>query len=318
MKPVKFPRRRPRAGAVLFLSGILVPALALVFFISRPPVLILSDAGFEALYGQRRILLRQAGLSLRFFRRVKRVSVAENAGPEAAVFAVEEAAAEPWIVEPWAVLGRSRYRPGLEQYAQLHPDVPVLLIAEDPPPDPGSFPDPAGPGLESVFIDTRLGSWRAGRCAALLAGEGPGGVLVFQEREDFPVNQEAFLAGLREENGTLIPLFLSGSVDYSSWAEVRCVVLGGPADYYFNRNSGIPALLFTWLDPALSPRTVKVTGDDSPWALAPEILRSPGGDSGGFRSVPAEFTVLPGRTEDKELRKRLKRAVHLQIPAGLF
>jgi hypothetical protein len=284
--------------------GVLI-LTALGVFLSRPPALILSDAGFDALYGPGRALFRQAGLSLRLFRRVKRVPVAENANPEATVFAIEEAAAKPW-----AVLGHSRYRRGLDRYARQRPDVRTALIRED------STPAPAAPGPESVFTDTRLNSWRAGRCAAILAGGGEGRVLVFQDGRDFPVNQDAFLAGLREENGALVPLYLNSSAEFSSWDEVRCVVLGGPGDPYFNLNGEIPALLFTWMDPALSPRSVKIIIDDSPWALAPPALRSPGGE--GRRSVPAEFTVLRGRLGDGGLRKRLKKAARLQIPASLL
>ncbi|MDR0641947.1 MAG: hypothetical protein LBG07_05745 [Treponema sp.] len=308
MKAIKFsgPLKK-RAGIILFLLG--VPVLLAAFFLSRPPALILSDAGFDALYGPGRTLFRQAGLSLRFFRRVKRVLVAEDANPEATVFAIEEGAAEPW-----AVLGHARYRRGLDLYARQYPDVRVVLIRED------VFPDPAesASGPESVFIDTRLNSWRAGRCAAMLAGEGRGQILVFQDRQDFPVNREAFLAGLREENEALIPLYLSSAADYSFWDDVRCVVLGGPGDLYFNRNSEIPALLFTWMDPALSPGSVKITVDDSLWALASEALRFPGGDSGGYRSLPARFTVLRGSLGDRELGKKLKKALRLQIPASLF
>jgi hypothetical protein len=285
----------------MVLPGVLIVALGV--FLIRSPVLILSDAGFDALYGPGRTMFRQTGLSLGLFRRVKRVLVAENANPEATVFAIEGAAAKPW-----AVLGHSRYRQGLDSYARQYPNVRTALIRED------SSPDPAGP--ESVFTDTLLNSWRAGRCAAILAGQGGGRVLVFQDGRDFPVNQDAFLAGLREENGALVPLYLNSSAEYSSWDEVRCVVLGGPGDPYFNQNGEIPALLFTWMDPALSPRSVKIVIDDSPWALAPKALRSPGGD--GRRGVPAEFTILRGRLRDGELRKRLKKAVHLQIPASLL
>jgi hypothetical protein len=327
MKLIKF-------GLPVMLVSFGILLFALVFFSSRPPLLILSDAGFDAFYGSRRTLFQQAGLSLRLFRRVKRVLIAEDANPEATVFAIEEGAAEPW-----AVLGPSRYRQGLERYARQRPDVRVVLIREDLP--PGS--SESAPGPESIFIDTRLTSWRAGRCAAILAGGGGGRILVFQDRRDFPVNQNAFLAGLREENGALIPFFLNGSTDYSSWDEVRCVVLGGPGDPYFNQNGEIPVLLFSWMDPSLSPRSVKVSVDDSPWALALEVLRSPaggsggdsggyrnipgkfvvlrrkgaGGDSGGYRNIPAKFTVLRGRVEDRELGKRLKKIGRLQISVSL-
>lgn len=302
--------------AILILLG--VPGV--VVFLNRSPALILSDAGFDALYGPRRVLIRQAELSLRFFRRVKRVLIAENAGPEAVVFAIEEGGRRPW-----AVLGHSRYQRGLEEYARQHPDHRVAVIREDAAPEPPF----SGGELESVFADTRLNSWRAGRCAAILAGGGEGQVLVFQDRQDFPVNRDAFLAGLREENSGLDPVYLNGSADYSPWDQVRCVVLGGPADSYFNRNSQIPALLFSWMDPVLSPFTVKIAGDDSPWALAPAIFRSSGdgvfsGDgtfsgegAGGYRIVPMELSLLRGRVADKELGERLKEAARSQIPESL-
>ncbi|MDR3174840.1 MAG: hypothetical protein LBU19_11355 [Treponema sp.] len=297
MKLIKF-------GLPVMLAPVGILVLILGVFFSRSPVLIVSDAGFDALYGPRRTLSRQTGLSLRLFRRVKRVLVAENADPEATFFAIEEGA-----VKPWAVLGHSRYRQGLERYARQYPDIRLAIIRED---------SPAGTGPESIFIDTRLNSWRAGRCAAILAGGRGGRVLVFQDGQDFPVNQDAFLAGLREENGALIPLYINSSADYSSWDDVRCVVLGGPGDPYFSRSGEIPAILFTWMDPALSPQGVKIIIDDSPWALAPGALGSSGGNTGGYRSVPSEFTVLRGRVKDRELREKLKKAVHFQIPASLL
>ncbi|MDR2747176.1 MAG: hypothetical protein LBB77_06980 [Treponema sp.] len=304
MKPIILFSGLRKRKMVLVPLGLL--ALVLVVFLSRSPALILSDAGFDALYGPRRTWFRQAGLSLRLFRQVKRVIVAEDANPEAAVFAIEGKSAKPWTV-----LGHSRYRQGLERYSRQYPDIRVLLIRDDTP----SLSAETGP--ESILADTRLNSWRAGRCAAILAGGEGGRILVFQDGRDFPVNREAFLAGVREENDVLVPLYLNSSADYSSWNDVRCVVLGGPGDPYFNREGGIPAILFTWMDPALSPYSVKIIGDDSPWALAPEVFRSSGADSGGYRSVPAEFTVLRRRVGDGELAKRLKKVVHLQIPASL-
>ncbi|MDR1971553.1 MAG: hypothetical protein LBQ46_06490 [Treponema sp.] len=302
---------RPVRGRLLFRCvPVILLILAAALFFYRSPALILSDAGFDTLYGARRSFLKQAGLSLRFFRRVKRVLIAEDANPEAAVFAIEEGSRRPW-----AVLGHSRYLRGLELYARRRPEVRVTVIREDSPPlSDGSPRQEAQPGeVESVFADTRLNSWRAGLCAAILAGESPGQVLVFQDRQHYPVNREAFTAGLQEENKSLSAVFLNGDIDYHAWDQVLCVVLGGPANSYFDRKDTIPALLFTWTDGALSPSTVKVLGDDSPWALAREAFRPPSGGE-AYRIVPAEFTVLRGRT-GAELGKRLKKAVHSQIPA---
>jgi hypothetical protein len=265
------------------------------------------------MYGLGRTLGAQAGLSLRLFRRVKRVIIAENANPEAMVFAIDEKERRPW-----AVLGHSRYSQGLDRYARQRADVRVIIIGEEsglsgqlnrPAPAPGEGE------AELVFPDAALNSWRLGRCAALLAGETDGTVLVFQDRENFPVEQEAFLAGLREEGENLVLLRLNPSVEYSSWEQVRCVVLAGPSESYLRREQEIPALLYSWLDPALSPSSVRIVADDSPWALASGALRAPSGAGASpYRTVPAAFSIPWGRVGNSALRERLKKALSSQIP----
>jgi hypothetical protein len=237
----------------------------------------------------------------------------ENADPEALVFAIEEKE-----TRPWAVLGHSRYLRGLEQYARQRPDVRVTLVGGDPDSSGVlNLGDPGGGGLDLVFPDAPLNSWRAGRCAALLAGETGGIVLVFQEGWNFPVHREAFLAGLRAENENLVPVYLTPSSAYPSWEQVRCVVLGGPAEAYLGQDIGIPSLLYSWMDSALSPSRVKVIGDDSPWALAYQALRTPpGGGDSPYRSIPARFRIPRGRIGDRELRERLKKAFDSPAPPG--
>ncbi|MDR2103980.1 MAG: hypothetical protein LBP42_07760 [Treponema sp.] len=76
--------------------------LLLVFFgglfYFRPPVLLVSDAAFEALYGTRRAWEKRIFLSLRFFRQIKIVLAAENAGADMLIFAVEEVHNAPYCV----------------------------------------------------------------------------------------------------------------------------------------------------------------------------------------------------------------------------
>jgi hypothetical protein len=304
-----------KRNKLLVFAGFLLLVLVMAgIFFCRSPVLFVSDAGFDVLYGFGRGLLEQAGLSLRLFRRVERVTLMENADPEALVFTIEEKE-----THPWAVLGHFRYFQGLEQYARQRPDVRVTLIGEDP----GSSGvqnlwnlPPGGGGLDLVFPDAPLNSWRAGRCAALLAGETDGIVLIFQESRNFPVHREAFLAGLRVENENLVPVYLAPSSDYTSWEQVRCVVLGGPGEGYLGQDTGIPSLLYSWMDSAFSPSRVKVIGDDSPWALAYQALRTPPGEEDlPYRSIPARFRIPWGRIEDRELRGRLKRIFDSPIPS---
>lgn len=287
-------------GVVFIGLPVLILGLAAVFFFSRPPALILSDAGFDSLYGLRRTLIRQAGLSLRLFRRVKRVTIAENANPEAAAFAIEDRERRPW-----AVLGPFRYSQGLEQYARQHPEVRVTIIREAPPEEEGG---PPSGGAGAVYHDVPLNSRRAGRYAALLAGDQAGIVLVFQDGLNFPLDRAAFLAGLREEREDLSPVYVNCSGDYASWDQVLCVVLGGPATAYLERKDAIPALLYSWMDPALSSSNIKILSDDSPWALAFKTFSAAGGENDGYRTAPADFIVLGNRIEDPELRKKLKKA----------
>ncbi|MDR2176971.1 MAG: hypothetical protein LBP20_02885 [Treponema sp.] len=283
---------------------------AAVFFLCRPPALLVSDAGFDFIYGFRRTLAGQIGLSLRLFRRVERVVIAENVDPGAVAFAIEEKAKHPW-----AVLGHSRYAWGLGQYAQRREDVRVIIAGETP--ESLGQQGLSGEG-ELVFPDVRLNSWRLGRCAALLAGETGGIALVFQDQPDFPVQREAFLAGLREENENIIPHYLNSFSDYSSWDQVRCVVLAGPSEFSFAEEREIPFLLYSWMDPAFSPSSVKVIGDDSLWALAFQAFHGSSGGDLPYRAIPAVFSVPWGRVGDAGLREKLKRAFSSQIPQGLF
>ena len=299
------PRRWIRLPAAMLLP--ILVAAAVFFF--RSPVLFVSDAGFDYMYGFRRTLGARVSLSLRLFRRVKQVLIAENADPEAMMFAIEEEERRPW-----AVLGHSRYSRGLNRYARQRADVRVIIIGEEPGlSDPGPGPSPGEGEAERVFPDAALNSWRLGRCAALLAGETGGVVLVFQDQRDFPVRREAFLAGLREESETLVPQYLDPSAAYSSWEQVRCVDLAGPAEAYLGREREIPCLLYSWMDPALTPTSVKVVGDDSPWALAFEALRAPP-DGSPYRTVPAAFGIPWGRAGNFERWNRLKKALASRIP----
>jgi hypothetical protein len=302
---MKFPgllTRLNRRRMALIGLPVLILGLGAAGFCARPPALILSDTGFDSLYGFRRTLIRQAGLSARFFRRVRRVMIAENANPEAAAFAIEEKERRPW-----AVLGPSRYSQGLEQYARQHPEVRVTIVREDPAP-PAGEDDARESGAEFVYHDVPLNSRRAGRYAALLAGSESGIVLVFQDGSNFPVDRAAFLAGLREERENLSPVYVNCSADYASWDQVRCVVLGGPAAVYLERKDAIPALLYSWIDPAFTSSAIKILSDDSLWALAFETFSAGGGENGGYRTVPADFIVLGNRIADPELRKTLKKA----------
>ncbi|MDR0450593.1 MAG: hypothetical protein LBH26_04940 [Treponema sp.] len=263
-------------------------------FLTRAPVLVLGDLFFDTLYGPRRALLRQAGASLRLFRPVKKVTVAENTGPDAVIFALEEASSRPW-----AVLAPYRHAQGLRRYAEQHPEITALIL--------GGRENFREGQLLSLAADTRLDSYRAGRSAAFFAREKEGQILVLQEERDFPVNRDAFQAGLLAENCAVNPLYMSGYTEYPDYDNLSCVVLGGNAQAFLSRNRTVPVILFSWLDPAFSPANVKLIFDDSPWGIPVEAFQS--AVEAGEGPVPSGITVFSGRIGRRDLLEKIKTVV---------
>jgi hypothetical protein len=289
-------RRYVILGAVLLIliSGI-------VSFYVRSPVLLVTDISFDALYGVRRSREKQIALSLRFFRRVKTVSVAENIGTDMLAFAVEEAHRNPC-----GVLFPYRYYEAAGRYAARFPQVPVVLFGgriQEAPEEGGLF----------IATDVMTDLYRAGRCAALFAQKDGGRVLFFQETSLSSDYRETFLLGLRDQGFEGEPLFVNAGTDYAVPEDTACVVLTGSAVSFLERNLPVPVILFSWIDPALTARGVKIIFDDSPWAMAARALTmlSRGEQAG---SLASDVLLPPGRIPEKGLLREIKAAVSLYIP----
>jgi hypothetical protein len=241
---------------VLFIFLILVTA-----FFLRSPVLIVTDNSFIMLYGPERLDRTRRSISRELFRQVIPVTVSESAGPDLVAFAVESSSKKPW-----AVLFPFRYYEGARLYKEGRLETAVLVVG-------GRGSRPVEEEL-LVFAnsDTRVDLYRAGLCAALLAGDKR--VLFFTEGLLLATFREAFMEGLRAQGHLEEPVFMDSFFDYHQYPDIGCVVVAGPASRFFQRNLDIPVILFSWIDPALSPRSVKVVFDDSPWALATKILKS--------------------------------------------
>jgi hypothetical protein len=280
----------------LFVLAVFLIALAVTggLFFSRPPALVLSDFPFDTLYGPWRGLLRQAEASLRLFRPVKKVMIAENAGSELVVFAIEEASSRPW-----AVLAPYRYAHGLRDYAERHPETPAVIL--------GGQENTRKGQLLSLAVDTRLDSYRAGRAAAFLVRGREGEILVFQEEQDFPVNRDAFLAGLRAEDCQLSPVYTSGYTDRIEYDKLSCVVLGSNAQVFLSRANTVPLILFSWMDPAFSPGNVQLVFDDSPLGISVEAFRAAFG--AGEDPVPSDVILPFGRMGQRDVLKQINTAV---------
>jgi hypothetical protein len=295
------------AAALLFGAGFL-------FF--RPPVLILTDAPFMALYGQRRVQLRQIQASLALLRLVRPVFVAEGAGPDMILFAIEAVSSRPYCV-----IFPLRYAGAAERYAGQFPSV-ISVLLENAGAAPGiqglsrGAERPAGAGrLRVIRTDRKTDFFRAGLCAGIIGGGGQGRVPLFLDRYAASGDREAFSGGLEEGGTEISPVFFSSASFPDNFGEAACMVFAGSNAEILEKNPQFPLILFTWLDPALCPRGTFLVFDDSPWALAAPAVKTargmeaaaPGGDS-PEKEIPSKVLIFSNRITDKDILRSLKKA----------
>jgi hypothetical protein len=246
------------------------------------------------LYGPERLKAKRFRTSLALFRRVIPVPVSESAGPDLVALAAESASNAPM-----AVLFPYRYLEGGRFYKENHQEVPVLVMGGKPE-------SKEGEPLAFVRTDTDRDLYRAGLCAAFLAGEKR--VLFFSDGILQNEYREAFLEGLRIQGYLDDPIYVNAYTDYSNYSDIGCVIVAGAAAKFFEQNLDIPVILFSWIDPALCPRTVKLVFDDSPWTQAVKALKVlplPGEEILVF----SEPSALPDRMEEKKDFRKLQSLI---------
>jgi hypothetical protein len=280
-----------RKMLLLVLGFALVMVLGVIagVYLYHLPVLIVTDSSFMALYGQKRLEKSERRLSRKFFRRIIPVYVDENAGPDVIPFAVEDA-----FPAPLAVLFPHRYMESAGYYKENHPDIPVYVAS-------GRNHSPTE--KEAVFVvrtDVKTDLYRAGLCAALLAGEQN---IIFVSNGTVPdENKEAFAEGLRAQGYTGDPTYRNANYNFSSGGDLGCAVIMGQSGDFFEKRPTTPVILFSWSDPGIVPRSVKVVFDDSPYALAYRglaLASSTKEDGGGEFFISSVPTVFKDRNREK-------------------
>ncbi len=156
---------RAISPAIILAACLLSPLLA---FLYRAPVVVVSDAAFESLYGEGRAAAARAFLSSAVCRRVVLVLVSEQAAPESAADAAAAASAGRGAA---AVVFPSRYESGAAVFASRNPLIPLAIVG-----DPRRSISGAGAVVPDRAADLRL----AGRIAAIAAGR-EGSVLPVEE-----------------------------------------------------------------------------------------------------------------------------------------
>ena len=255
----------------------------------RPPVLIVTDPSFSLLYGVSRAALRQVYLSVKFFRPVIQVQVSVNAGPEIIITAVDEVSRIPN-----AVIFQNLFINAAGRYKDENPDIPVIILEGRNLANNNYSRD-----FIAVNTDVEADYYRAGICAAYLSG-GDGRILVYYDEIPNNALREAFKAGLDLRGFTGNPVYLEAGADYTAWQEIACAVIIGPAARFFEANRKIPVILFSWIDPEMTPGNVRIIFDDSPWALAAGALEMAGNvpENREKLTLPSELVIPRGRQNE--------------------
>jgi hypothetical protein len=292
---------------VLFLIAL---GLCVNSFLSSAPVLVVGDLAFDALYGSWKLRQKQVLLSLKLRRPLKMVRIAEDAGEDIAMFTVEAAAETPYcVIFPY------RYFTTARRYSREYPEIPVGVFQ-------GRYQDlqdQSGGNLVMLATDQKLDLYRAGRLAALLTLSGedspeePPNVLVFQEEYLSADQRAAFKQGLEDESCPADPRYLGASSQYQG----DIGVIYGVVSSFIEEPQGM-GILFSWVDPTLTPSKIKIVFDDSPLSLAEEmvplIVGPEQGEAKKITEIPSEIQILSRRLGEKGLLEKLKEAVKAEFP----
>jgi len=280
-----------RRAKIVIPAVILIPVLVFFaargVFLYRSPLVVVTDSSFMTLYGPKRLRKMEFRLSYKLFRKVIPVYVGENAGPDQISLAAEDA-----FQKPLAVLFPHRYMSGANFYKENHPDTPVYITTGR------NRRSTSKEAVTFIRTDIKTDLYRAGLCAALLAGEG---TILFISDETVPnENREVFIEGLRAQDYTKNPTWGRYNSDFSASSTLSCVVIAGPVGDFFEKRPDTPVILFSLADPDFTPRSVMVVFDDSPYALALKELKlfssTEGESEVSISSVP---TVLKNRFKDR-------------------
>ncbi|MCL2834099.1 MAG: hypothetical protein FWD78_13090 [Treponema sp.] len=311
------------SGVIPLISILLVLAITASAFMLRRPVVVVTEPEFNMVYGTFRSIIKQAELSIKYFRRITQIPVTISAGPEIVAAAVDSVSSSPYIV----------FLPGFfasaaNKYLETKPDIPVFILAGRSRAAAVNKQD--GPPYY-VYTDTQTDLYSAGVCAAYLAGENNGagtGIMLVQDEILSSALRQIFEDGLRAGGFIGAPRYLENNSDFSIGQTCSCAVIIGSPARFFELNPKLPVILFSWLDPDMTPSNVRIIFDDSLWAAADEVLQvwkdDPteilGGNPGNQNTfVPSHLTVPWGRGSEGEVfygKISAKKTVPVIVPVN--
>ena len=285
-----------------------VPSVTALVFLSRTPVLVVTDIPFAALYGENRIRMRQIFASAALFRQVRPVLIADDASPDILIAAILAASEDPF-----AVLFPRRFASVAERFHREHPEIIAVVFR-------GAVPAaqmPTGNGILNVYgTDRGVDLFRAGLFAGIIGSTKPVGEeenpgqrthVLLQDRFVNHEGRTLFSGAARTLDPDSAVVFVNAAAEMPDMRGVSSMVLAGAGADLLERNPGVPVILFSWLHPDLTSREVIVMFDDSPWAMVvPATRMAARGVAEGV--IPSNPLIFSDRIADNGVTRLLRRA----------
>jgi hypothetical protein len=287
----------------------IIAILALVLIISffiylvRSPVLIINDLAFISLYGEERIKQEGQISSLVLFRRVRTVSVADDAGEDIVRIAITDVSSAPFCV-----IFPLRFARSARIYREQNPGIPVVILEGRQSND--SIYSVIGQNLNDYYIyktDINTEFQKAGRAAVALDMGKNGKIAVFLDPQIQAQAANAFLQGMNSMENPPQALFFNDFSNFSEIPNLSCIVLAGSGAEFMEKNEGIPVIFFSWIDPSLLPVEAALLINDSSLAQTVEAVRlvSAGRKEGLLQS---KFVDFKGDYIDRKILRKIYKS----------
>ncbi|WP_461248296.1 hypothetical protein [Treponema sp. R6D11] len=278
--------------------------IILIVFLARSPVLIVTDISFAELYGKKRLRQETARSSLVLFRRVKPVTVANDAGDDIIQAAVEKASSKPFCV-----IFPLRFAKVAVGYREKNTSIPVVLLegryGEEE--NPAEFA--IGGKLEDYFIyktDIYADFYRVGLAAAVIDGDKNERIAVFLEPNIQKQAREAISNAQKDPDKPLQTSYFTYFPQFSGNQGYSCVIISGNGVEYFDKYSDIPVIFFTWINPELIPDDVVLIFNDSPWIQVASAVRMvKAGVKNG--KIPSKILFAGGKGLSRQIIRKLRK-----------
>jgi hypothetical protein len=291
---------KKRLPIVIILSIILALGIPGIILIVRSPVLVVSDLSFFSLYGTERARIELLRSSLALFRLVKVVPIANDAGDDILLFAINAASSRPYCV-----LFPMRFSGAAKMFREKFPEMPIILLEGRNVLD--SRNQAAWEGFFRFKTDVDTDFYRAGLYAAIIDGERNKRINIYINRSIRNSASESFRQSFRDQDKILNASFASAYAQEAYVSEISCAVLAGAGAEFLEKNQDIPVIFFTWLNPDATPRNTVIIFDDSPLVQAvPAVKMAAAGITDG--QIASKILILSARVADNGILKNLKKA----------